>query len=107
MTRVFAIPVGTRWIELRSGKKPPKYCPSVVKKEIEESYHDWTVYPHVVRTRKRMVQLKQFIYTGGKVLLTLPARKFTAVTKLAIRPGGYVEVSEELKPLLLPMKKGR
>lgn len=106
--RVFAVAVGRNWIELQISKSPPKPTVTATVRYVNKT--DWRYNENWARDMERNpykqivkkvpIKMAQTVFTGGKVIHTMKASRFTRLTKIALRAGGMFELSTDLINLL-------
>lgn len=105
--RIFAIGLNG-WVELQTSSSPPKAKTSTVKRSQKVKVFDyaardfyWDHGYYRSKLVRKTLTMKAVIYTGGKVLTTLKARRFAALTKISLHNGGMFELSPDLINLLI------
>ena len=85
------------WVIVRKSASSPKCIETKVVQEVKErQIAGWRSYPDDYLPRYKMVTKKmdiiQLDFEGGKVVATIPYRKFKDLTKIGVGPGGIIEL---------------
>lgn len=82
------------WVEVRKAHKPPTaHCSEI------QHHLDPASIPYWQRTKS--VTLKQLCFKGGRFLLSLPRRRFAAITRLSCPQGSVIPIPPPLANRLL------
>ena len=119
--RMFALSESKGWVELRSSSTPPRISVTRASKMVERTLPAryvvdnggqggmirYTQLPGKTVKEKRTIIHTAWI--GGRVLGTLPARRFSALFNVGVRRGGCIELlpsqKAEVRALLAREKK--
>lgn len=105
--RLYAVPAAKGWIEIRSSAKPPKVketevvIPSTKREYVYGFYNNAGTYtPSRYVSKPCKMKLRTTVYEGGRVMATMKARRFSDLTKLQVKMGGWLELTPELITML-------
>lgn len=98
------------WVQIRSGNKPPRPITSSSLIPLEQQqggYFDyWSQRWEGGFKVKSVFKLEQVVFEGGRVIYTLPTRRFNRLTKLRVKKDEVVEVGAG-EHLLAVLRKER